>query len=125
MAHTILVVEDDAALRHAIERNLTARGHAVRLAGTVAAAQEIVDQDRPDLILLDVELPDGSGWDVLRALGDENCGDIPVIIMSAFRPNTRLFEEMRCRGVLEKPFPMEALLRIVSDQLGERANKEN
>jgi DNA-binding response OmpR family regulator len=116
----VLVVEDDAALVHAVERNLAVRGYATRTAATVAEAITALGEECPSLLLLDIELPDGSGWEVLRALREGHCVNVPVIVISAMRPNTRLAQELRCVAVLEKPFPIESLMRLIGDQLGDR-----
>jgi DNA-binding response OmpR family regulator len=119
MPKTILIVEDDAALVHAIDRNLAVRGYETDSTATVAEALEAQSRSCPDLLLLDIDLPDGSGWEVLRALRGGGCLDTPVVVMSALKPNPRLSHELRCEAVLEKPFPMEALLRLVHTLLGE------
>lgn len=116
---SILVVEDDPALVHAIDRNLSVRGYATESVTTVAAATAALERDCPALLLLDIDLPDGSGWDVLRALRTADCAATPVIVVSALRPNPRLVKELQCVAVLEKPFPMESLLRLVQAHLGE------
>ena len=64
----VLVVEDEALLRGIIVRNLVSRGHAVREVASGAAALEALMTEIPDLLLLDINLPDCSGWDVLRGL---------------------------------------------------------
>jgi DNA-binding response OmpR family regulator len=65
-------------------------------------------------VLLDIDLPDGSGWEVLRALRAGGHQDVGVVVMSALPPNPRLIEEFGCVAGLEKPFPMDTLLRLVS-----------
>ena len=120
----ILLVEDDESLVHAITRNLAVRGYATRSAGTVADGVSLLGEECPSLVLLDVDLPDGSGWEVLRALRTGPCHDTPVIVVSALRANPRLVDELRCLAVLEKPFPMESLLRLVRDYIGEPAVEE-
>jgi len=117
MPGSILVVEDDAALARTMTRNLHARGYAARAASTVEAAIALASQERPTLILLDIDLPDGSGWDILRALHASG-GPVAAIAMSALRPNERLCREFAVVGSLEKPFPMEALLRLVARYAG-------
>jgi DNA-binding response OmpR family regulator len=64
----VLIVEDEEPLRRLIRRNLTARGSDVSEAATAVEGIEAAISGRPDLILLDLNLPDRSGWDVLRAL---------------------------------------------------------
>ncbi|MBV9280456.1 MAG: response regulator transcription factor [Chloroflexi bacterium] len=118
MGQPILVVEDDPALVRAIVRNLTARGYTARSAMTVEEATVALGEERPALVLLDVDLPDGSGWEVLRALRGGIHSDVPAIVMSALRPNPRLVNELGCSGVIEKPFPMEMLLRLVDARSG-------
>jgi CheY-like chemotaxis protein len=117
----VLVVEDDPTLARAIARNLSARGYAVRSATTVADATAAIAEADPALVLLDIDLPDGSGWEVLRGLRAAGHSDVPVIVMSALRPNPRLCDELDAARVLEKPFPMEALLRQVATLLGRSA----
>jgi two-component system KDP operon response regulator KdpE len=113
----VLIVEDDPTLARAVARNLDARGYVTRGAGTVAEALRALEDETPTLVLLDIDLPDGSGWEVLRALRSGAGYRTPVIVMSAFRPNARLIGELSCVGVLEKPFPMPSLVRLVLAQL--------
>jgi|SRR5579864_1269318 len=117
-ATSVLVVEDDPTLAHAIARNLSARGYATRSAMSVAEAMDAIADDVPELVLLDIDLPDGSGWEVLRGLRAAGHADVAAIVMSALRPNPRLCDEMDAVGVLEKPFPMESLLRLVAESSG-------
>jgi CheY-like chemotaxis protein len=117
-AVTVLIVEDDLALVHAITRNLVTRGYLVETAEAVSAALEALREEPPALILLDIEMPDGSGWEVLRHMRETGQHEVPAIVMSALRPNPRLVQEMGCAGVLEKPFPMDSLLRMVVERVG-------
>ena len=114
MSREILVVEDDPTLVGAIGRNLVARGYAPHCAKTLADALAALDDGAPALLLLDIDLPDGSGWEVARALRASGHAGVPVVVMSALRPNPRLCAELGAAAVLEKPFPMEALLRQVA-----------
>ena len=111
---SILVVEDDPTLVHAITRNLAARGYEARSATTVAVAVSAITEEVPAVVLLDINLPDGSGWEVVRALDAAGHRDVPVIVMSALRPNPRLCAEVASVAVLEKPFPMDSLIRLVT-----------
>ena len=113
-AETILVVEDDPTLLRAITRNLSARGYMACGAMTVAEALAALQHERLAIAVLDIDLPDGSGWEVLRALREGAHAQVPTIVMSALRPNPRLCAELRTVGVLEKPFPMESLLRLIA-----------
>jgi CheY-like chemotaxis protein len=114
MYNRVLVVEDEAVFRKIIARNLNAHGCQVLEAETV---NEAIDQlsGNPDLILLDINLPDRSGWDVFRHL-KQSGRDIPVIIVSAVRVSPERLAEFRPLGYLPKPFPLDALLRIVQGE---------
>jgi DNA-binding response OmpR family regulator len=114
---SILVVEDDATLVRSIVRNLSVRGHRTRSVESVATAKQALVEECPALMVLDIELPDGSGWEVLRSLRAGTCADTAVIVMSALRPNARLAGEFQCMAVLEKPFPMDSLVRLITESL--------
>jgi DNA-binding response OmpR family regulator len=115
MYRRILIVEDEPTLRKLLVRNLASRGHEVLEAATAAEARAQLDRELPDLMLLDVNLPDRSGLDVLRDLQQQGT-PVPTIVVSAVRiPRTRL-DELKPLAYLPKPFPLEALLRLVSDE---------
>jgi CheY-like chemotaxis protein len=117
MYNKILVVEDEAVFRKIIARNLAAHGCEVIEAEAVDQAIEQLAAG-PDLILLDINLPDRSGWEVLRHL--QRAGrDIPVVIVSAVRVSPERLAAFRPLGYLPKPFPLEALLRIVNGEASE------
>lgn len=108
----VLLVEDEVLLRKVIARNLTSRGIQVSEAGTATEAIRAAIAERPDLLLLDINLPDQTGWEVLRELkrrGD----DVPTIVVSAVRVSQSRIQEFHPLAYLPKPFPIEALLRLV------------
>ena len=121
----ILLVEDDEVLRDLIGRNLEVRGHEV---SEVEDAQSALAQLRAtvfDLIVLDICLPDQTGWDVLRTALREGCvapldvvGEeqkLPVVVLSAVRVSPRRIAEFHPLAYLPKPFPIEALLRLAAE----------
>lgn len=107
---TVLIVEDDERLGHVIQRSLEHAGHAVRLVTTVAATRLALAETRPEVLLLDVDLPDGTGWEVLRERPDA-AG--VVVVMSAGQPARRRLEEFRSAWFLGKPFAIDALLDLI------------
>lgn len=115
MYRRILIVEDEATLRRIIVRNLAGRGHLVREAATAAEGGGAVLAERPDLLLLDINLPDRSGWDLLRELGRRGVA-VPTVVVSAVRVSPSRLAEFRPLAYLPKPFPIEALLRLVGDE---------
>jgi DNA-binding response OmpR family regulator len=108
----VLLVEDEAPLRNVIARNLTSRGLDVREAATVAEALQALNVELPDLMLLDLNLPDHTGWDVLRDLQRRRI-EVPTIVVSAVRVSQSRLEEFHPLAYLPKPFPLDALLRLV------------
>ena len=115
MAMRVLLVEDEAALADVIGRNLRARGHSVTLAPTAEAALLNLAAERPDVLLLDVNLPDMTGWDILRRLGEDDRRHLPVVVISAAPISPKRIEEFRPAHCLMKPFPIDALLRTLSE----------
>jgi len=118
----ILLVEDNAVLCEVLVRNLRARGHDISVAGGVAEALNILRSREIDLLLLDINLPDQTGWDLLRALPalpdvhlrPTSDGRLPVVILSAVRVSACRLEEFRPLAYLSKPFPLEAILRLAA-----------
>jgi DNA-binding response OmpR family regulator len=108
----VLLVEDEPTLRRVIARNLVSRGLDVHEAGTAQDAVQAATTAHPDLMLLDINLPDQTGWDVLRELRRRS-SEIPTIILSAVRVGTNRLDEFHPIAYLPKPFPIEALLRLV------------
>ena len=108
----VLLVEDDASLCRVVTRNLSSRGVDVRTATTVSDALRAIAESRPDLIVLDINLPDRSGWELLRVLHSRGI-DIPTIVISAARCAPERLAEFQPLAYLPKPFPLDALLRLV------------
>jgi two-component system, OmpR family, response regulator RegX3 len=78
---TILLVEDEPAIAEPLAETLTREGFHLEVAGTAAAALDTAARVRPDLILLDLMLPDGSGFDVCREVRRES--QVPIIMLTA------------------------------------------
>ena len=117
----VLIVDNEHTLRKLLVRNLKSSGHEIQEARTAAEAIAYTEKQEPDLILLDVNLPDRSGLDVLRELRTRG-KKTPAIIISRTRiPKSRL-EELKPMAYLPKPFPLEALLRIVAGEPEEARN---
>ena len=78
---TILIVEDEESITVPLTEALDREGFDTEVAGTVADALELAARIRPDLVLLDVMLPDGSGYDVCRELWRDF--SVPIIMLTA------------------------------------------
>ena len=82
MKAKILLVEDDYALAMGTEYALQAEGYEVICAGNIEAANNVLIKDKPDLVLLDVMLPDGNGYELCREV--RNSGNlVPIIFLTA------------------------------------------
>jgi DNA-binding response OmpR family regulator len=121
----ILLVEDDEILRDLLARNLTVREHNVSIAEDARSALAYLRATTFDLTVLDINLPDQTGWEVLRTalregwLHPQNIDGggqkLPVVVLSAVRVSPRRLEEFHPLAYLPKPFPMEALLRLAAE----------
>lgn len=120
----VLLVEDEANFRRVIARNLSGRGLDVREAASAAEALAAVNAEKPDLMLLDINLPDHTGWDVLRDLRSRNV-EVPTIVVSAVRVSQSRLNEFHPLAYLPKPFPIEALLRLIFETPASRTAVAN
>ncbi|MGH0033779.1 MAG: response regulator [Myxococcota bacterium] len=112
----VLVVEDNDSLRITVERALSERFPEVRSAASVSEAVALLASWEPDLLVMDVELPDGSAVDVMRAAvaGDR----VPLAVaMSGEAAPTQSFElaQLGVRTYLPKPFGLPALGQAIDD----------
>ena len=119
-AATILICEDEPSLRELMRISLPGE-YTFAEAGDVAEAIELVDTVRPDLVLLDVMMPGGSGLSVLEHVRNApELKETPVIVVSAFaadRDHLAAFEA-GASGFLKKPFDPDELSSLVTELLG-------
>jgi len=114
MRHSILIVEDDEALRSTLARHLRARGDNVVETDTAeGAAAVLVGGLRPDLVLLDINLPGDTGWTLLRDPAMAAAGSPPVVVTTATTINPSRLREYKVAGYLPKPFPLETLVSTI------------
>jgi DNA-binding response OmpR family regulator len=111
----ILLVEDESELSQVIARNLRRHGHEVVAVGTAEEAVLSMAERWPETLILDINLPDLTGWDVLRRLSATDRANLPVIIISAAPISEKRIGEFRPFRALLKPFPMEVLARALED----------
>lgn len=114
----VLVIEDEADLREVLEYNLTKEGHRVHLASTAAEGLALAREIRPEVVLLDVMLPDQSGTSVCKALrGDPKTQDARIIMLTAKGEEIDRVVgfEVGADDYVVKPFSVrELLLRIAA-----------
>jgi DNA-binding response OmpR family regulator len=107
----VLIVEDDESLRRIVSRHLRAKGYEVDEASSAEVAATALEEGlRPGIVLLDLNLPGGTGWDLLRQPALTAAGSPPVVITSATTVSPKRLAEFGCAGYLPKPFPLETLV---------------
>jgi CheY-like chemotaxis protein len=116
----VLVVEDEADYREIVREFLESAGYQVSVVGDVAAARAAIRARRPDLAVLDLQLPDGSGFDVAAELvGDGGALVIPVIACSGDADSlARARRDGRFAVVYAKPCSLTDLVEAVGRTLG-------
>jgi two-component system KDP operon response regulator KdpE len=84
MSATILIIEDNANIRGFIRTTLEIEGFRALETGSVREGLEAARREQPDLILLDLSLPDGTGWDFLEALREQPAArDARIVVLTA------------------------------------------
>lgn len=112
MSHTIVIAEDNPFVASFISEALSDEGFAVQLYGDGRAALDAVIAQPPALLLLDLDLPVMHGEQVLASIRSQLGADLPIIIMTASRPQvTSRFSG--ANGFLLKPFGLYELLACV------------
>lgn len=111
----ILVVEDELIFAKAIARHLERDGFACQTVGSLSQAEAALEYRVPDLLLLDMRLPDGSGLDFLQRLRDSLSPSVPVIVMTAYGEVDDAVAAMKLSAsdYLKKPLDLDELLIAV------------
>ena len=118
-APLLLVVEDDALVRDVVQASLTRAGYRVVLASDGAAAIDRLGDQRPDLILTDLFMPNCDGIELLRS-GQLSRADAPVIAMSGGYAGIDMLAASQALGAtatIAKPFMPSELLALVERTL--------
>ena len=115
----ILVVDDELGIRELLFEILNDEGHAVELAENAAQARLLRERQRPDLVLLDIWMPDTDGVTLLKEWSAAGLLDMPVIMMSGHATIDTAVEATRIGAIafLEKPITLQKLLQSVEQGL--------
>lgn len=120
----ILVIEDEDNIAIALDYLLTREGYSQTRLATGAGAIEVIRKHQPDLVLLDVMLPEVSGYEICQAVrADPSCAQVRILMMTArgSAMERRKGMAMGADGFISKPFELkelrEAVRRILSAQL--------
>ncbi|TBR24860.1 hybrid sensor histidine kinase/response regulator [bacterium] len=119
----VLIVEDDPVVAKVVEQSIKRLPAVVRLAGTLAEARAAYSEALPNLVLLDLNLPDGVGFEFCRFAAP----NVPVIIMTVRGAVDDRIEGFRCgaRDYVLKPFSVEELCMRAGVHLGDAAGRRN
>ena len=119
----IFLLEDDEAIGIALTYSLQSEGYEVMLAKSIREAKSVIDNNTFSLYLLDLTLPDGSGYDICKAVKAQ--GDYPVIFLTAYddEANVVMGFDLGADDYIAKPFRLKELLARIKSVL-RRYSKE-
>jgi DNA-binding NtrC family response regulator len=122
---TILVVDDELGIRALLSEILADEGHTIELAENAAQARACRERMRPDLVLLDIWMPDVDGITLLKEWGATSMLNMPVIMMSGHGTIDTAVEATKfgAMAFLEKPITLQKLLRAVEQGLAKPASR--
>ena len=111
----VLVIDDDLPLRGMLAAALRQHGFQVLLAGDGAEGQRALTIYHPDVVLLDLAMPDVNGWDFLQRLQETgHLGKVPIIVVSAHvRVEPQALLQMGVAAILPKPFNLSDLIDVI------------
>ena len=122
MKKRVLVIDDDASVREAIEKVLTGAGYEVTTAADGVEATDRFAPEKIDLVLLDLNLPCRSGWDVFAHLTTPH-PTLPVIIITGMPNQHQTALAAGVGALMEKPIEVPALLHTMDELLAEPAEE--
>lgn len=113
----VFLLEDDASIAMGLQYSLSKEGYETTLATNVKDALKLVDEKEFDLYILDLTLPDGSGYDVCKAIKVK--GDYPVIFLTAFddEVNVVMGFDLGADDYISKPFRINELMARIKSVL--------
>ena len=120
----VLVVDDEAAILRFLRPALEANGYQMTSAGSVAEALKRIASESPDVVLLDLGLPDGDGKDVIRRAREWS--DLPIIVLSAREREAEKIEalDLGADDYVNKPFNVGELMARMRTALRHRMQRK-
>ena len=120
----VFLLEDDEAIGIGLKYSLENEGYTVTIATSVKSAFEIINKEKFALYILDLTLPDGSGYDVCKKI--KSIGDFPVIFLTAYddEVNVVMGLELGADDYISKPFRVKELIARIKSVL-RRYNRES
>ena len=127
MKEKILIVEDNPQNMRLIEMTLQAKGYTLFKASNDEEAMDIATTERPDLIIMDIQLPKTSGLEVTRRLRQLPAfSHTPIIALTAYamKGDKEKFIESGCDAYLSKPINTRELPKVISEMLVASAKRQ-
>jgi DNA-binding response OmpR family regulator len=119
MSKIVMVVEDNDDIREIIEILLSEEEYEVKLCPDAAAFRSEIAKSSPDLIIMDVMLPDGNGLDLCGEIQDNGkTAHIPILIMSAHASFSDVHMNCKPSGFIKKPFDIHNFIERVEETIG-------
>lgn len=118
MNATVLIVDDDAAIRESLRKLLNDEGYEVVVATNGLEALDLFGPTQIDLVLLDLNLPAKSGWDLFERFTTLN-PLLPVIVITGRNNQYKLAAAAGVGALMEKPLDVPSLLRTITELLAE------
>lgn len=118
--HHILIIDDSNTNVVLLQAILQTRGYRTTTAGSVKEAYVNMNKEKPDLILLDLLMPDISGFDFLSQVrSNEKYGSIPVVVVSALTDDENIHKTLELGAVefIRKPIDIQSMVKIVEKTL--------
>jgi two-component system response regulator HydG len=115
----LLIVDDEAVIRTLIERMLKNENYQLSFASTMREGKSCVDQDRFDLLLTDLRLPDGNGIEIIRDFKTKFPEAAVLVMTGSLTPEERLAQapEHSVIACIQKPFNLDILQQAISQAL--------
>lgn len=114
----IHIVEDDEDIRYIIAYILSEMGYAVKVSETIKDFNTQIKTYKPELMLIDVMLPDGNGLDLcLQLKNDPETAQIPIIVMSAHATAESVLQNSYTDDFISKPFDLDDLVTLIKKYL--------
>jgi len=117
-----MVLDDDAQIRQSLQKLLKAEGYEVVLVAEGEAALVELGRDKIDLLLLDLNLPNKSGWDIFERVTSNN-PLLPIIIITGRAKQSEVAVAAGVGALMQKPLDVPLLLKTISELLLEPAEK--
>ena len=114
----MLVIDDDPDILQTLGLCLSSEGYRVLMAANGKEALDILERERPSVILLDLMMPVMDGWQFVAELDHRGQRDVPLLILSADRSVQGHAQQLRASGHLAKPFDLDELLGKVQQLTG-------